>query len=111
MMMHDHICEKGRAGNATLPENLLAVADGVHGEPFLSPTGHGLQAANSAAQRRRAHIVERDIRRPSTSPGPVYWVCLQAQQNTDARHTLRELLKVARRRFGLRCLSLREVRR
>jgi hypothetical protein len=103
--------KKGRVvGHATLPENLLAVADGVHGEPFLSPTGHGLQAANSAAQRRRAPIV-RDIRRASTPPGPVYLICLQAQQNTNARHALRGLLKVALRRFGLRCLALREVRR
>jgi len=88
---------------------MLAAADGGGG-PFLGQIAPILQAANSAARPRRAHI-ERDIRRLSTPPGPVYLVWLQAQQNTDARHALRGLLKVALRRFGLRCLSLREVRR
>jgi|SRR6516165_2188301 hypothetical protein len=94
------IKKKGRVGSATLPENLLAVADGVHGEPFLNPTATKLQAA-SAATPRRAHI-ER---------GPVYWVCLQAQPGINALHGLRGLLKIARRRFGLRCIDAREVRR
>jgi hypothetical protein len=100
--------KKGRVvGHATLPENLLAVADGVHGETFLNPTGHSSQAATSSAARpQRAHI-GRDIRRPST----IFWICLQAQPGVNAVHNLRGLLKIALRRFGLRCLALREVRR
>jgi len=101
------ITKKSRASDAALPQ-MRAAADGG-GAPFLGQIAHSLQAANSAARPRRAHNFERDIRRPIPPPGPVYLVWLQAQQDTDARHALRGLLKVALRRFGLRCLSLREV--
>jgi hypothetical protein len=45
--------------------------------------------------------------------GPVYSLYLQARPGTDgvrAVRALRALLKISLRTFGLRCLSVREVR-
>jgi len=92
------LTKKGRVGSATLPKNLLAVADGVHGEPFLNPTAASSQAASAATSR---HAPSR----------PVYLISLEALPRTDGRQALRGLLKVALRKFRLRCVSLKVLRR
>jgi hypothetical protein len=42
------------------------------------------------------------------SPSPVFLLRLQAQPGTDATRNLRALLKLAGRRFQLRCIGMRE---
>jgi hypothetical protein len=45
-------------------------------------------------------------------PRPVFVVCLQAQKKgVEPIRALRGALKVLKRRFGLRCVTIREARR
>jgi hypothetical protein len=89
------LTKKGRAGHATLPENLLAVADGVHGEPFLNPTAASSQAASAATSQRVCR--------------PIYLLRLQAQPGVDEVRALRWALKKLLR-LGLRCVSVEAQR-
>jgi hypothetical protein len=49
--------------------------------------------------------VEADTARPRP---PIFQIRLQAQLGSDATRNLRALLKLAGRRFQLRCLAIRE---
>jgi hypothetical protein len=91
--------KKARAGYADLPENLPASADHDCGDALLGQIAPPLQPANTAGPRH-APIDRRSV----------YLLRLRAQPNTDAVHNLRALLKVAVRRFKLRCISARVQR-
>jgi hypothetical protein len=88
------LTRKGRAGGATLPENLPASADGDCGTSFLKPTATKLQAASAATPR---------------CVRPIYLLRLQVQPDIDDIRALRWALKKLRR-LGLRCISIVEVR-
>jgi hypothetical protein len=48
--------------------------------------------------------------RPGQPPRPRFVLTLEAAPDRDPVHALRALLKVALRRFGLRCTDARELR-
>jgi hypothetical protein len=50
------------------------------------------------------------MRAPPPSPRPTFRLLLRAERGVDGVRALRSLLKVMLRRFGLRCISVEEVR-
>jgi hypothetical protein len=44
-------------------------------------------------------------------PRPIFVVCLQAQKGVEPIRALRGALKVLKRRYGLRCVTIKEARR
>jgi hypothetical protein len=44
-------------------------------------------------------------------PRPVFVVCLQAQKGVESIRALRGALKVLKRRYGLRCVTIRALER
>ena len=47
----------------------------------------------------------------SAQPGPIFVVCLQAQKGVEPIRALRRALKTLKRRYGLRCVTIREARK
>jgi len=53
-------------------------------------------------------IEHAEITADNTPKEPVFVVTLQARSGSDGIHALRAFLKLALRRFGLRCIDVRE---
>jgi hypothetical protein len=46
--------------------------------------------------------------RPRRQQGPIYLIRLRGQPGSDVEHRLRAFLKLAWRRFGLRCVDIKQ---
>jgi hypothetical protein len=44
-------------------------------------------------------------------PRPIFVVCLQAQKGVEPYRALRGALKTLKRRYGLRCVTIKEARK
>jgi hypothetical protein len=59
-----------------------------------------------------SRLVSRLATGRKTAPaGPIFIVCLQAQKGVEPIRALRGALKTLKRRYGLRCVTIREARR